>query len=202
MKLICITSETVFGEEATVLNALFEAGMPTLHLRKPSATKDALKDLLSRVKDEYHSRIVLHDYFDLVQCFPLKGVHLNGRNPVCPQQKVSSVSQSCHSLESVRTSAKELNYVFLSPVFDSISKSGYHHAFTDRELQRGKEEGTIHAKVVALGGISPETVPLAAQYGFGGVAVLGALWGNFLTDRDETALLKRFHNLLSITKKQ
>jgi thiamine-phosphate pyrophosphorylase len=202
MKLICITSETVFEEEAAVLNTLFEAGMPALHLRKPSATKDASGNLLAQLKSDYYSRSVLHDYFDLVQFFPLKGVHLNGRNPVRPPQKLSSVSQSCHSLESVRTSVKDLNYVFLSPVFDSISKSGYHHAFTDRELQRGKEEGTINAKVFALGGISPETVPLAAQYGFGGVAVSGALWGNFLTDRDETALLKRFHNLLSITEKQ
>ncbi|MDR3340466.1 MAG: thiamine phosphate synthase [Candidatus Symbiothrix sp.] len=196
MKMIVITTENSFEGEALVLNQLFERGMKILHLRKPFASEEELYTLLSQVNERFHNRIVLHDQFSLLRSFHLKGVHLNRRNPIRPQQEPASVSSSCHSLEELENS-NDFNYVFLSPVFDSISKSGYTHAFTREELQSAKAKGLINNKVIALGGISPETIPLVADYGFGGIAVLGALWGDFPQDKDKEALLKRFDNFNS-----
>ena len=202
MQLIVITAEILFEEEGFILNKLFEKGMFRLHLRKPLATEEELGNLLLQIKPEYYERIVLHDYFSLLQSFPLSGVHLNRRNPVPPAVKQLSVSCSCHSFEDVLHSTGKHNYLFLSPIFNSISKSGYKHAFTAEELITAKSEGLIHSKLIALGGINEKTIPLAANYGFGGVAVLGALWSNYLKDKNTTALIKQLDVLSTIAKKQ
>lgn len=202
MRLITITTDTIFPNEASILNKLFEEGMPLLHLRKPLATEDELRQLLYGIKDEYYNRIVLHDHFVLTQSFPLKGVHLNSRNTASPYNNLSSISCSCHSLACVKTFLGNHDYVFLSPIFNSISKQGYKQAFTHGQLVDAKRENIINDKVVALGGMDVRTIPLVSQYGFGGVAVLGALWGSYMEDKDEASLIKRLNNLLSITEKK
>lgn len=70
-----------------------------------------------------------------------------------------------------------MDYVFLSPIFDSISKSGYHSAFTLEVLQQAAAHNIIDEKVVALGGVTPDKVKWLRQIGFGGAAMLGAVWG-------------------------
>ncbi|MDR1023087.1 MAG: thiamine phosphate synthase [Prevotellaceae bacterium] len=194
MRLIVITSEAGFEGEAAALNRLFERGMNTLHLRRPSATEEDLRRLLLTIRTEFRSRIVLHSCFALTQAFRLKGVHLNRRNPACPQPRPGSLSRSCHSIAELEQS-DGFDYVFLSPIFDSLSKKGYARAFTEEDLLQAKAKGLIGQKVVALGGISAATLPLAAAYGFGGVAVLGALWSDYPQRRDEKGLIERFDAL-------
>ena len=198
MKFIIISSEMGFDREARAFNKLFDAGASLLHLRKPQVTKPELADLLQQISTDYYDRIVLHDHFELAYSFGLKGIHLNRRNPNRPEFEVSSVSCSCHSLKQVSDCAGNYNYVFLSPIFDSISKSGYNHAFTEPELRDAQEKNIINENVIALGGINETTIPLAKKYGFGGMAVLGALWEDYSCDKDEDKLLQRFKNLHSI----
>jgi thiamine-phosphate pyrophosphorylase len=200
-KLIVITVEAIFEGEATILNKLFEREMSVLHLRKPFTTEMEIRNLLEQIDKRFYDRIVLHDHFSLLNIFRLKGVHLNWRNPVAPEQKGISVSCSCHSLEELKAAGK-FDYVFLSPIFESISKTGYVSAFSHETLQSAKVSGLINERVIALGGVSPKTIPRAAAYGFGGVAVLGALWDNFPKTKDENALMKRFDGLWTITQKQ
>ncbi|MDR1866319.1 MAG: thiamine phosphate synthase [Bacteroidales bacterium] len=197
MKLMVITADTLFDNEPAVLNRLFRAGMDVLHLRKPLAAAGEVERLLLRVDAAYHPRIVLHDHFALLPLFPLQGVHLNSRHPA-PPRDVLPVSRSCHSLACLEHAAG-FRYAFLSPVFDSISKTGYAAAFTPEELQSAAAKGLIGDRVIALGGINATTIPIAAAYGFGGVAVLGALWGRLPEDGDETAVVRRFEQLQSIT---
>ena len=200
MKLIIITTEHFFEGEAFALNALFMRGMETLHLRKPASTKTELKKLIRQIDKQFHKRIVLHDHFSLMNTFHLKGVHLNRRHPERPAQVMHSVSRSCHSVRELENIAG-FDYVFLSPVFDSISKTGYTQAFTPEDLLNAKSAGLIHRRIVALGGIDSDNIPVAGIYGFGGVAVLGALWGNFPEDKDKNALLERFDRLQSARRR-
>lgn len=68
-----------------------------------------------------------------------------------------------------------MDYVTLSPVFDSISKSGYMAAYSHEELLRLSGAPT---KVIALGGVNPERIDFLKRYNFTGFAMLGALpWG-------------------------
>ena len=68
------------------------------------------------------------------------------------------------------------DYVFLSPIFDSISNQGYGKAFTSEELQNAKNQGLIGERTYALGGVELSRLPALRALGFGGAAVLGALW--------------------------
>ncbi|WP_165041114.1 thiamine phosphate synthase [Dysgonomonas sp. ZJ709] len=197
ISLVVITLEEIIENEAQILNKLFKNGVLTLHLRKPLSSEQEVYLLLSQIASKYHDRIVLHDHFSLVNYFDLKGVHLNSRNTIRPNKVLLSVSRSCHSLDCLETS-DDFNYVFLSPIFDSISKSGYSRAFTHEELIEATNLNIITEKVIALGGIDSDTIPIAVSYGFGGVAVLGGLWKNFKENRDENALLERFNKLKSI----
>ena len=66
--------------------------------------------------------------------------------------------------------------MFLSPIFDSISKQGYAAAFTKEELADASRRGVIDERVIALGGVTPKHLGELARIGFGGGAFLGHVW--------------------------
>lgn len=151
MKLIAFTQPDFFAGEGQCLNALLDEGLWRLHLRKPGASRKQAEQLLGQIAPEHRDRVVLHHF-------------------------AQGVSHSCHTLEEVRQWKPACQYVFLSPIFDSISKAGYQSRFSRESLQEARRQGTIDSRVVALGGISPQEIPLCHALGFGGVAVLGWLW--------------------------
>ena len=193
MKLIIITLENIIDGEAVVINELFRNGLETLHLRKPLSELKDISSLIGQIDSVYHNRIVLHNHYQLTDSFNLKGVHLNRRNPEPPKNEVTSISRSCHSFECLST-YPDYDYLFLSPIFNSVSKSGYGKGFTHEQLRDAKNLGLIDGSVYALGGITVESIPQVAEYGFGGVAVLGALWENWEHDKNQIALIERFRN--------
>lgn len=201
MKLIVITTERILENEAYAVNQLFECGLQALHFRKPHASLKETEAILKDIDPSFHMRIIIHDHFQLVEMFELKGIHINSRNPGIYHNPGISVSCSCHSLDEV-VAAQGYDYMFLSPVFDSISKIGYRKGFTTQQLSEAGMKGIINEQVIALGGITPENIPEISQYGFGGIAVLGALWGGFYNDGNVDELLKRFNNLKTISEKQ
>ncbi len=182
MKLILITQPQFFAGEAEAISALFRAGLQTLHLRKPEATAAEMDRLIREIPAEFHPRIVVHDHFELTTRYRLKGIHLNRRNPQPPADYHGSVSCSCHSLDEVRQRKPACSYVFLSPIFNSISKTGYTAAFTRQELETARDEGLIDGRVIALGGVTKERLLELKRLGFGGAAVLGDVWNHLGTD--------------------
>ena len=175
MQLIVITYPDFIAEEATKINALFDAGLELLHLRKPQASKEDYLSLLNAIHSQYHAKIKIHEYFECIDDYNLLGVHLNARNPMYKGVKQANMSKSCHSLDEL-SKIDEYDYVFLSPIFDSISKEGYTSNFSNEMLKEASCQGIINDKVIALGGIDKETLPLIKHYAFGGVAVLGSVW--------------------------
>ena len=175
LRLIIITYPDFIAEEATKINALFDAGLEILHIRKPKASKEEYVALLDNIQSYWHSKIKIHEYFELTDDYNLLGIHLNARNPMYKGDKQVQISKSCHSLEEL-SAIDAYDYVFLSPIFDSISKEGYASNFSDGVLKEASCQGIINDKVIALGGIDVITLPLVKQYAFGGVAVLGSIW--------------------------
>lgn len=177
MKLAVITTPTFFGGEEELVRRLFDSGLERLHLRKPGATREELARFLDSLRASDRARIVLHDHFRLCLRYGCAGVHLNSRNPSLPAELEGvSVSRSCHSLEELEAWKESCNYLFLSPIYDSISKEGYGSAFPREELEKARESGLLDSRVYALGGVSLEHIDELRGLGFGGVAVLGALW--------------------------
>ena len=80
-----------------------------------------------------------------------------------------------NTLDEVVRYKGECDYLFLSPIFDSISKRGYLSKFSHNELLNASIRGIIDDKVVALGGVTPDKLSYLKSLHFGGAAMLGTL---------------------------
>lgn len=172
---LVITSPSFIPDEASFLHRLFAHGVDIVHLRKPGATAEECAKLLDGLISDDRRRIVIHDFFELAQPYGLRGIHLNARRSTVPDGYEGHVSRSCHSLEEVKRYKDVCDYVFLSPIFDSVSKQGYASAFTDATLRQASCDGIIDHKVVALGGVTPDKIDYLQQLNFGGAAMLGCV---------------------------
>lgn len=195
MKWITITSPDFISGEAIFIDKLFLQGLDLLHIRKPDVSLEAYKRLLLQIPKQWYSRIVLHEHFDLAEEFGLHGIHLNRRCSQVPNSFRGSISCSCHTLEEVKKQKDSKDYVFLSPIFDSISKVGYHAAFSPTLLKQAAIENVIDEKVIALGGITANNILLVKEWHFGGVAFLGDIWKR-MSDPQVDEYLKHIRTLL------
>ena len=198
MKWIVITMPDFIENEANYINQLFEAGLDLLHLRKPDSCIADCERLLQGINPKWYPGIVVHDHFSLCGKYHLHGIHLNRRNHQVPDGFQGSLSRSCHSFKEVIETQKEgvFSYVFLSPIFDSISKKGYKHNFTNKDLEDAGNNGIINEKVIALGGVIPQFIPQLRAWNFGGAAFLGDIW-NRREDADRTEYLTNVRKCLS-----
>ena len=78
------------------------------------------------------------------------------------------------STRSFTNNLKVYDYIFLSPVFDSISKNSHKSSFKKGDITQVLKSSKL--KIYALGGINPETAEKAFRMGFDGIAVLGYIW--------------------------
>lgn len=197
MKLIVVTAPTFFVEEDKIITALFEEGLDILHLRKPETPAMFAERLLTLIPEKYHRRIVTHEHFYLKEEFNLMGIHLNVRNPKEPHDYSGHVSCTCHSIEELKNKKHFYDYVFLSPIYDCITKQNTLSGFEPEELRKAGKDKLIDSKVMALGGITPDNILQIKDYGFGGAAVLGDLWSKFnaCTDRDYLEVVRHFKKL-------
>lgn len=176
-RLIVISSEEDIRHEAAMVNALFECGMELFHLRKPGWSIEQQRTFLKQLDPVLHSKISVHQHHALAEEFGLKHIHVkeslrpyyasNGWNNI--KQKKST---SFHSYESLKNEGGNFDYCFLSPVFDSVSKTSYGQQISP-ELIIGPE---IKTKVFALSGITRDNIENIFDRGFYGAAVLGSIW--------------------------
>lgn len=174
---IVITLPTFFeGEAERIVQLLLRGDVDLIHLRKPTASYEELETLILQIPANLRNRLVLHDHHTLALKYHLYGIHLNSRNPNPPAEWHGSISRSCHSFQEVIEWKPKCNYVSLSPIFDSISKQGYHAAFSHEELIQAKETGIIDSKVLALGGVTFDKLQEIKELHFGGAMILGDAW--------------------------
>ena len=177
MKLIVISSEEQEINEILCLEQMFRAGLERFHLRKPGWSREEMREFISRIPNEFLNRVVLHDHYSLLNEFELKGAHFNARNKAewhrVPANVLKSIS--CHSLkELVEINPNDFQDAFFSPVFPSLSKEGYAPIYSKEEIMSTVQ--SCHIPVIALGGITPESLVQCEEMGFGGAAVLGYVW--------------------------
>lgn len=171
--LIAITPAAPIENEGAKIGSILRAGWRCVHLRHPEASHDEVRHIIKNVPQEFHERIVLHGHFDLTKEFNLGGLHLNRRYTSAPESYTGPLSRSCHSLAELSNDVNnKLEYVTLSPIFDSISKMGYSAAFSGEELLTLND---IATPVIALGGISPDNIHRLSDYNFSGYAMLGSI---------------------------
>lgn len=177
MKLIVITSPQFIGGEASYITSMLRKGIDLVHLRKPDSSPHDCAKLLDAIPDELHRRIVIHYHHCLCTDYNLGGIHIS---PYHMSQALprygGTISRSCHSIDEIASFKSSYDYLFLSPVFNSISKQGYHSAFSTAQLQEASHSGIIDNKIIALGGVTAANLSQIHQLGFGGAALLGDVW--------------------------
>ena len=182
LRLICmiivITKPEFFDGEIVRITELLSTGAAdVIHIRKPKAGQCEVEQLLDAIPSALYSRLVLHDHHQLAMKYGLRGIHLNSRNPQPPEGFTGAVSISCYSLDELaRCRQQSYAYMSLSPIFDSISKPGYHSAFTREQIAEARQQGLIDHRVMALGGVTFNKINDVLQMGFGGAMILGDAW--------------------------
>ena len=173
-KIIIISNPKPIINEANIITTLFDNGLELFHIRKPFDTIIEIDKLLKNIPNDFHSKIVIHQYYQLTNYYNLKGIHIKNNNEIITN-KYNIISTSFHSINEL-SNKNNFQYVFLSPIFNSISKERYSSQFTINELQKANKQGIFDNKVIALGGIKPDKIELIKKLGFGGAAVLGYIW--------------------------
>ena len=186
MKLIVISSAKDFPDEIDITTQLFNNGLELFHLRKTELSQKDMACFLDKIPQEFHNRIVIHSNHSIILKYNLRGVHLRRKhrknkleteiklnyfNVLKPQMKVTT---SFHSLEGLLNDTRKYDYVFLSPIFDSISKRGYPSKFRDHNLTIALSK--VNHKVIALGGVDLAKVELIKNMNFSGMALHGVIW--------------------------
>jgi thiamine-phosphate pyrophosphorylase len=178
--LIVIAPEVDISTETNTLNQLFEAGLVCYHLRKPKMNLDEHIAYLKTIHPKFHNRIVVHFFHQLASEFNLKGVHFQEekrkrilKNKTTDYYKEFqandlTISSSFHSPEDISNCTMDFDYHFLSPVFTSISKSGY--------IGRGFDVNNLGKAVIGIGGITADNIIKTKALGYKSVGVLGGIW--------------------------
>lgn len=174
MELIAITQEGCCPWESRAIEYMIDSGFSRVHIRKPMADADSVAALIESIDRHCYPYLSLHDHHALAVRYGLGGVHLNSRWPEVPSGFGGLVSRSCHSVDEAATA--DYDYCFLSPIFDSISKSGYSAAFDRPTLAAALSTTLAARKVIALGGVTAGRLSDLAWLGFRGAAFLGAVW--------------------------
>lgn len=190
MKLIVISAPDSKEEEIAQVKTMFDEGLEYFHLRKPKYSTAMLSDYIRGFPEDYRSRISIHSHHELAVKFQLRGIHITRSHKsktirtwlkmrlLKYQRPDLQLSTSLHRLSGLYKNryGKRMNYVFLSPVFGSISKRGHEAGFDESQL-RAAILKTTHS-VVALGGMDENKVQIVKNLGFSGMAFLGAIWGS------------------------
>lgn len=173
---------------------MFESGLEYFHIRKPKYSKNEMIRYIELIPYIYRNRLILHTHHELAPDFSIKGIHIQDKKENTttkiinyfttqngkPQLKpFDTLHKSCsiHSLQKLEHCEEKFDYVFLSPVFDSISKRKYKSVFKNKNHLKTSLSLTKQ-KVIALGGIELSKIKEVVNLGFAGIGILGAVWNN------------------------
>ena len=191
---ILITLPRILKNEAETLAALCGAGVSVIHIRKPEASEPEIEELLKTLQalGADMSRLTIHYNEPLARKYGLGGVHLRIEELLAGAGEGLRRSCSAHGWTEAERAATDADYVFLSPLFDSISKPGYRSAIDPAEAERLRRR---KGRIVALGGIRPANIARVRRIGFDGAAVLGAAWSADEKAVNTERTLKNYHIL-------
>lgn len=167
---------------------MFEEGLKAYHIKKSGFEKHEMEEYIKAIPTEYHKYIILHSNHKLRKTFKLGGLHLSRTHrrkkynswwKLFKLRKLSGglkFTRTFSKLSALADSKKKFDYVFLGPVYDSISKLGHSGNFGNRSMK--KFIASSKSPVYAIGGITPDRLEECKEVGFEGVAILGYIWNN------------------------
>ena len=149
-------------------------------------TDEELVKYVQVIPREWHPLIVPHHSHEMVKPMRLGGWHFKDNVAQLAMAdhwrrslgEGQLVSRSIHSLDDLNEDLSCWDYVFLSPVFQSISKQNYGPQWENTQLTAALRycKEAYQTKVYALGGVDESRAADVCDMGFDGVALLGAIW--------------------------
>jgi thiamine-phosphate pyrophosphorylase len=185
MKLVVITNPYDVKNEIEIINRLFSEGLDELHIRKPKYDRVKMKKFIADIDSEYHSKLVLHTHYSLVNVFDIHKIHLGHDwifnaatnfylNTVILKGKKVLKSTTITDCKSLYKPIAGINEIMLGPVF---AKFTY---FTDNQLIKTEtlQKALRHSKlpVTALGGVCSQNLEFFKNVGFKGAAMQSNIW--------------------------
>jgi thiamine-phosphate pyrophosphorylase len=180
-RLHVVTDDSIAGlsDLARRAHAVAAAGAVALHARVPGLGGRACLDLaraLAAAAEDTNSRLFVNDRLDVARIVGAFGVHLPGTGfPIEAARDLLGpdvvIGHSVHSAEAARRAQAEgADYVFLGPIWETPS----HHDTVPLGVEA--IAAAAPARVIAIGGITLERVPVCRAAGAYGVAVISAVW--------------------------
>ncbi len=150
-----------------------------LHIRTDSLGARRLTELTLTAKTICSARgahIFVNDRVDIALASAADGIHLPGGGiPTTYVRELIGpdvwIGRSTHSVDEALVAQDEgVDYVFLGPIWPTTSHPGR------PALGTGAISGARTARVIAIGGVTPERVQPAMDAGAYGVAAISGLW--------------------------
>ena len=187
MQLIVITENDLLPNETAIINELFSRGLQRLHIRKYSLAVNELSNYIAQIAPQHHSKLVICNHYELLNQYQHGGAHVNSyqRNDATAWDAINKqlpipLSTSFHLWQEFINADYDYQYAFISPVFDSISKTGYKAAIDLGGANKTKntlKESNKHCPMIyGLGGVDQHNLKALHEKGFDGAAILGAVW--------------------------
>lgn len=186
MKLVVITQSKTTENELSSIVKMLEAGLDTLHVRKPHFSTKELEGFIKEIPAHFHNRLVIHSHHKLALKYNLKGFHFTDTHLkrkwklwwntkliyIRKPSLIKSISykriDAVYAKEKVKTT-----YCFVGTVFHNVSGELYSGFYRELIEAANQKSGK---KIIARGGVNEKSVELAYQLGFYGVALYGHLW--------------------------
>jgi thiamine-phosphate pyrophosphorylase len=204
MKLIVISPSKSIERETEVVQSLFEHGLNTFHLRKPRMSTKEMRQYIESLPKHFHSRIVIHSHHQLASRYGLRGIHITRHHQkrrwrlrlrlqwMRLQRRQLTLSSSYRSLAGLYEDTGRYDYVFLSPIFESLT-GNFHSGYNAHSLRAALGKNPV--QVIARGGISAARLEQVKDLGFSGMALYSALWKKSDPLREFIAVLDRCKEL-------
>lgn len=173
MEILAITPEDWEAGELESCNLLLSAGLSRLHVRKPKWGHEKIRAYIEKLDTRFFHKISIHGELEMARQMKLGGIHWKSGQHSKSFNGISS--KSYHSLKELKKENAKLDYAFLSPVFDSISKKGY-NSTVDLESFSRDTVGFTQFPIYALGGVHPSNIRMLGGAGFKGAVLMGAIW--------------------------
>ncbi len=173
-----------------------QAGVDLIQIREPgleSAHLAALVTEVVRVTRSSRTRVVVNDRVDVALARGADGVHLRGDSVAAARVRGIVppgflIGQSVHGIEETVTAARHVDYFIAGTVFPTPSKPGH----TDLLGREGLAAiaRSVPVPVLAIGGISVDTVCDVLAAGASGVAAISLFTGRDRPIKDVVRALR------------
>jgi thiamine-phosphate pyrophosphorylase len=178
--------EDLSKTQIPILNELMQLPFEALHLKSSFASETIQNEYLSNIKA--HNKLVIHQLPASQLKFPNVKIHLNA---LTAPFSGSFQSTSAHTLKELEEK-QYLNskYIFLSPIYDSISKKEYESRWTKSHIMEALTISKI--PLVALGGIRLDSIETLMNLGIDRFGLLGSVWNEENLIKSAETFFNRF----------